>query len=612
MPHSRSARSHTTLSLTALSALTCLALAACTGSPLDAEKGPVEEDTPVDGAFDSFRSPIDHGALMFGVEDGSELTASQGFHAWTFELTGPAAVTVLTQRPTPSARDVDTVLYLYREGTTGWGRALTSNDDSMGSLFSAIARDLTAGRYRIIVKGYVRTTRGAFGVLADCTGVGCAPIPPPACLFGDNFGALNESLRLRTNTGTYTMPDMPPFQAAQLVKAMNVSGHPEVTTAAQVFPLITGGVVERIGIYDGPGARAFTAWRFVLGDHYHGAIFPTDGPELVAKIVDNVNTECTAGFEVCLIGSTYRAFRDGPLTVVSGRVLRSATGLSAASQAQVVRAVQEAYTDVRTASQAITRVRTVNETIRRDAASGKTFVAYEYGAGDNSYGAVFEGESATPAGRINDGDVYSCNVFGPAPAPALAGEDCSRASLCAEELRCEGVHPDTEIGRCISTAEIPGNEASCSASTACMPGLVCSGITRGPEGICRPAWMRGTYRSNTQVAIPDANTTGAYSGVLVYGLATVDTDVEVTARITHARSTDLRISLVNAAGTEQLVYDGATATRPLASPFEITRVVAGSGDESVTGTWNLRVVDSARRTTGTLDSWSATITSRWD
>jgi len=599
-----------------LSAIACLALVGCAGSPLDAEKPPAEEDVPVDGAFDSFRSPIDHGALMFGRPERSELTAAQGFHAWTFELTGPASVTVLTQRATPRSREVDTVLYLYRESATGWGRALTSNDDSMGTLFSAISRDLTAGRYRVLVKGYVRATRGGFGVLADCTGVGCAaiPAPAPACLFGDNFGALGESLRLLSNPSTYTMPDMPPVQAAQLVRAMNVSGHPEVTTAAQVFPLVTDGVVERIGIYDGPGARAFTAWRFVLGDHYFGAIFPDDRTELVAKIVDNANTECSVGFELCLVGASYRAFRDGTLRVVSNRVLTSATGLSAARQAQLVRAVQEAYSEVRTAAEAIARVdsSTVNEIVRTDAASGKTFVAYEYGAGDNSYGAIFEGNSATPAGRINDGDVYGCNVFGPAPAPALAGGDCSRAAQCAEELRCIGVDPDEEIGRCVSTAEIPGNEASCSASAACMPGLVCSGVTRGPEGICRPAWMRGTYRSATQVTIPDASTTGAYSGVRVYGIATVDTDVEVTARITHARSTDLRITLVNVAGTEQLVYDGATATRPLTSPFEITQVVSGSGDESVTGVWNLRVVDSRRGTTGTLDSWSLTVTSRWD
>ena len=100
--------------------------------------------------------------------------------------------------------------------------------------------------------------------------------------------------------------------------------------------------------------------------------------------------------------------------------------------------------------------------------------------------------------------------------------------------------------------------------------------------------------------------------MLVYGLATVDTDVEVTARITHARSTDLRISLVNAAGTEQPVYDGSMAARSLRSPFTITRSVAGSGDESVTGRWYLRVVDVRAGTTGTLDSWSLTVTSRWD
>ena len=599
-------------------ALVCLALTACVGSPLDAEKGAVEEDAPIDGAFDSFRSTTDHGALTFGVADRAELTAATGFHSWTFTLTGPASVTLLTQRPTPSARVVDTVLYLYRESATGWGRALSSNDDSMGTLFSAISRDLDAGHYRIIVKGYVRATRGTFGVLADCTGSGCSATPPPvgACLFGDNFGALSESLRLTSYSSVHTVAaELSAPQSAQLVDAMQVSGHPEVTTAAAAFALAIDNRVERFSIYDGPGARAFTAWRFVLGDHYFGAIYADASNTRVAKILDNVSTECTVGFELCTVGSSYRQFRDGgALAVVSDRVVTSTAGLSAARVAQLVRAAQEAYEEVRTAADAFASVdgAMMNEVIRRDAASGKTFVAYEYGAGDNSYGAIFEGDSATPVGRVRDGDMYGCAAFSPAPAAALAGEDCSRASLCAEDLICTGVAEEEGIGRCVSTRDIPGNEASCSATVACMPGLVCSGLTRGSEGICRAAWMRGTFSSNVQTAIPDANPDGVSSGVLVYGLATVDTDVEVTARISHARSTDLRIVLVNAAGTEQLVYDGGTATSALRSPFVITRTVAGSGDESVTGHWYLRVVDTRRGTTGTLDSWSLTVTSRWD
>lgn len=598
-----------------LTALSCLALAGCVASSFDGDKTGSEEDAPIDGAYDSFRSPIDHGALLFGRAEHAELTAAEGFHAWTFSLSGRASVALRTELAMPGLREVDTMLYLYREGPTGWGRAIASNDDTMGSLFSGLSRTLEAGRYRILVKGYLRSTRGPFGVVAECSGTGCGTTVD-SCLFGDTFGSVPASLRLLVGySSTHTTAaDLSPVLSAQLIRALNAAGHAEVTTADAALALCDGGSAERFEIYDSPGGRAFTAWRFALGDHFFGSIFAAGTTTPVTRIVDDANTECTVGFESCMVGSTFREFAEADsLEVVSDAVLTTATGLSTARAAQLVRAVQEAYDEVRTAAEAIARVDggTVNQLVRRDRATGRTFVAFEYGAGDNSYGSIFEGESATPVGRVNDGDMYGCTVFRAPRPPALAGEDCSRAALCAEGLRCVGVAEDEGVGRCASLASLPGNEASCSASAPCMPGLVCSGLSRYPDGICRAEWMRGTYRSSTRVAIPDANAVGASSGVLVYGLATVDTDVEVTVRVAHARSTDLRIVLVNAAGTEQPVWDGATS--PLqATPFEITRTVLGSGDESVTGHWYLRVIDSRRGTSGTLESWSLTVMSRWD
>ncbi len=72
--------------------LTLVCLAALVGcAPLAAKDG-VEGDAPIDGAYDSFRSPRDHGAITFGRAEQGELTATEGFHAWTFSLSGPASV----------------------------------------------------------------------------------------------------------------------------------------------------------------------------------------------------------------------------------------------------------------------------------------------------------------------------------------------------------------------------------------------------------------------------------------------------------------------------------------------------------------------------------------
>lgn len=596
--------------------LTLVCLAALVGCAPATAKDGLEEDAPIDGAYDSFRSPTDHGVLTFGRAEHAELTAAEGFHAWTFSLSGPASVSLRTEAATMGAREVDTVLYLYREGATGWGRAITSNDDSMGSLFSALTRSLEAGRYRIIVKGYQRTTRGAFGVVAECSGAGCGT-PVTECLFGDRFGTISESARLTSFSSTFsTAADFSgfPLLASQLVRALNASGHPEVTTVEAALALCVDHVAERTEIYDQPGARAFTAWRCVLGDHYFGAIYAQGTTTVVSQIVDDDLTSCTVGFEQCMVGSTYRAFRDGTaLVAVSDGTITTTTGLDAARSAQLLRAVQEAFTEVTTPAGALAAVqdRTVNVVTRRDAATGRTFVGYEYGAGDNSYGVIFEGTSSTPVSVIRDGDLFACTAFRAPPPPSQLGEDCSRAALCAEDLQCFGVAEEEGLGRCVQFADLPGNEAACSATAPCMEGLVCTGITRGPEGICRQSWMRGTFTNDTRVAIRDNAPAGISSDVLVYGLATVDTDVEVTARFTHARSTDLRVSLVNAAGTEHMVFDGSTEPL-LASPFTITRSVAGSGDESVTGHWVLRVVDARRGTAGTLDGWALTVTTRMD
>ncbi len=600
--------------LLTLLATSAIGLTGCVDASM-ADKTGDEEDAPIDGAFDSFRSPTDHGALAFGEQASASLTADEGFHTWTFELSSSSDVALRTERATPTTRPVDTVLYLYREGPRGWGRALTSNDDTGGTLFSGISRTLEAGRYRALVKGYQRSTRGRFGIVAECTGAGCSPAVIDACVLGDRFGAVPESLRLLVGgSSTHSIAsELAPLHVTQLVRAVNDAGHPAVTTAEGALAVMTDHRAERFEIYDGPGGRAFTAWRFVLGDHYFGAVFEAGTATRVTRIVDDEITECTVGFELCTLGSTYRRFRDGSLAPVSARVLTSATGLSTTRTAQLVRAVTEAYEEVRTATDAFAAVDggEINEVIRRDPATGRTFVAFEYGAGDNSYGAIFEGEAATPVGRVRDGDMYGCTAFSPAPPLATEGQDCSRASQCAEDLLCRGVAEDEGVGRCAGTADIEGDGLACSASVACATGLVCSGITRGPEGICRPAWMRGSYASSTRVVIPDNSAAGVSSSVLVYGLATVDTDVEVTARIQHARSTDLRVVLVNAAGTEQPVWDGATQSLERAS-FEIRASVPGSGDESVTGHWTLRVIDSRAGTTGALESWSLTVTSRWD
>ena len=123
---------------------------------------------------DSFSQPTEHGMLVFGVAQDAELSEDHLYHAWDFTLTDQSTVSIETVLVTAN---LDTVMYLYRFNTeTGrWGRYIARNDDADSSTVrSRIARDLEAGQYRVLVKGFKTSLRGQFQIVATCEGAGCA------------------------------------------------------------------------------------------------------------------------------------------------------------------------------------------------------------------------------------------------------------------------------------------------------------------------------------------------------------------------------------------------------------------------------------------------------
>lgn len=125
-----------------------------------------------DGKADSFASPSEHGELSFGARSESELTASARFHSWTFSLTGSAKVKLETELGAPN---LDTVVYLYKQGANGsWGSAIAKNDDANDdTAASLLSKSLGKGRYRVIVKAFKTSQRGAFSLAGACDGAGC-------------------------------------------------------------------------------------------------------------------------------------------------------------------------------------------------------------------------------------------------------------------------------------------------------------------------------------------------------------------------------------------------------------------------------------------------------
>ena len=118
----------------------------------------------------------------------------------------------------------------------------------------------------------------------------------------------------------------------------------------------------------------------------------------------------------CLFGDTYYTLRhETPAHLTLSETFKVTPAnletLSPVDQQRLVRAVHESsHTDVTTPAEALSRVDEdeVNLTRIWDTDGRRVYVAFEYGAGDNSYGAIFDQTTDARATSIHDGDLYNC------------------------------------------------------------------------------------------------------------------------------------------------------------------------------------------------------------
>lgn len=315
----------------------------------------------------------------------------------------------------------------------------------------------------------------------------------------------------------------------------------------------------------------------------------------------------------CVFGKSFRDVRLGlTVKVEKERTIDHVSQLSQLSeieQRQLVDAMHASvHGDVTTAAEALERVdgNEVNLLHLWDATNARPFVAFEYGAGDNSFGRIYSLNSLDTVANIYDGELDSCII-----GPGNGGRDCRASAECGGAYTCEGISEVTAIGKCVPTASIAGIGESCTADSSglCGEGLSCAGLTRSDVGFCQPEWMTQTFSEWQGASIPDNSASGVTRVLDVRGLATVDTDVSLNAVIRHNRPADLRVTLTNPEGTEVVVFDGATG----GTDVHLDGPVKGfSGDESVNGSWTLKVVDRKRGTAGSIERWGLRIGSRWD
>jgi hypothetical protein len=252
-----------------------LVTACIEGSP---DKG--VEDDPLDGKADGFYTPTDHGTLRFAAPNQAAFTDGEGFHAWTFSLSASGTVDLATELDAPN---LDTVIYLYKKGSSGWGQAIQRNDDaSEATTASRLNVALAEGEYRLVAKAYKRTQRGAFAVTAACSGGGCpsgGECPAPAALpddtgygggCGRSLAAIYEygqvDVASETETTVAGRCSLPPLerQAVDYYAAYwrDLTGELEDETALTVGLRVLGGTGENGGtlvdVTDGGDESAIT------------------------------------------------------------------------------------------------------------------------------------------------------------------------------------------------------------------------------------------------------------------------------------------------------------------------------------------------------------------
>ncbi len=116
--------------------------------------------------------------------------------------------------------------------------------------------------------------------------------------------------------------------------------------------------------------------------------------------------------ETCIFGERYHDLEISPALKVLGEAFVDASNVTEAQKPFVLAGVQAAYEEASTIEEAFesTDENGVNYTTLVDRFDGTEYVAVEYGAGDNSYGAIFGADPSVTAAKISDGDLWPCNV----------------------------------------------------------------------------------------------------------------------------------------------------------------------------------------------------------
>jgi hypothetical protein len=199
---------------------------------------------------------------------------------------------------------------------------------------------------------------------------------------------------------------------------------------------------------------------------------------------------------------------------------------------------------------------------------------------------------------------YACGLVQGAACNGGLGGCSAPTPFCHGSLYFED--DSTTQGVCTKYPAYDGSSEACENDAACGAGGICAGLSFG-QGLCQPAWMRGTFSvpASGQLSAPLPQG-GAWHRVpvRVTGLSSVPMDAWVQVFADGIPPSRVEWRLAN--------HYGTTSTTIRGTSFGAHVPVGVPGDEAVNADWTLEVRDVGAGAPGNFRGARVSFTSRWD
>ncbi|MEZ4742181.1 MAG: proprotein convertase P-domain-containing protein [Bdellovibrionota bacterium] len=202
------------------------------------------------------------------------------------------------------------------------------------------------------------------------------------------------------------------------------------------------------------------------------------------------------------------------------------------------------------------------------------------------------------------GETFALNL--PLVNNLLAAIAGAQLSITRGEITVTEAYPTIEAGASAYAVNPIQITAPAEAQCGEQMGLVTKVSVNNWENVSNLSITLGEGRieeveNTTRVAIPDNDRAGVTSSVL--GTSNISaTKAFVALDITHTYIGDLKVELISPAGNSYVIHNNEGG-----GDDNIKKTVEVSlSNESISGSWKLKVVDSAAQDNGTLNSWGLT------